>query len=110
MTATVDAATKAAGVRNAGTPFELPTMRKMTWVKDERRENWACSDCAWIFNPSGPPVGLTLDEMKRNFESQRDKEFGSHVCVDHPRPKVEGLGVKNANLKPRLPRKSDDQR
>jgi hypothetical protein len=23
--------------------------------------------------------------MMRNFESQRDKEFASHVCADHPR-------------------------
>jgi hypothetical protein len=24
--------------------------------------------------------------MKRNFERQRDKEYASHVCAEHPRP------------------------
>jgi hypothetical protein len=29
-------------------------------------------------------AGESLDEMMRNFELQRDKEFASHVCGDHP--------------------------
>jgi len=31
-----------------------------------------------------PRVNL-FDEMMRNFELQRDKEFASHLCADHPR-------------------------
>jgi hypothetical protein len=62
-------------------------MRKMIWVKSVNREGWACSECAWAFNPSGPPSGANLDEMKQNFESQREKEFASHVCAQHPRTK-----------------------
>jgi rubredoxin len=46
---------------------------------------WACSECAWVFNPSSSPTGKSLDEMKRNFELQRDKEFAAHVCNKHPR-------------------------
>jgi hypothetical protein len=26
--------------------------------------------------------------MMRNFELQRDKEFASHVCADHPKPRA----------------------
>jgi hypothetical protein len=29
----------------------------------------------------------SFDEMMRNFELQRDKEFALHVCGDHPRTK-----------------------
>ena len=42
--------------------------RKLVRVKGESFEGWGCSDCAWVFNPSGLPVGRSLDEMKRNAE------------------------------------------
>jgi hypothetical protein len=54
---------------------------------------WACSDCGWVFAALGPPRGDTLNEMMRNFEAQRDKEFMSHICIResktqrHKRPK-----------------------
>jgi hypothetical protein len=48
---------------------------------------WACSACAWQFNPSGIPAGKTLAEIKLNFERERDKEFESHVCAEHPKRK-----------------------
>src|ERR1700722_3249048 len=57
-----------------------PSMaRQIIWVK--RIQGWGCSDCAWVFIPSGPPVGNTIDDMKRNFTAKRDKEFKSHVCT-----------------------------
>jgi hypothetical protein len=28
-------------------------------------------------------TGASFDEMMRNFELQRDKEFASHICADH---------------------------
>jgi hypothetical protein len=62
-------------------------MRKMIWIKTARVEAWACSECAWAFNPSDPPRGRDLDEMKQNYESQRDKEYAAHVCAEHPRGK-----------------------
>jgi rubredoxin len=46
-----------------------------------------CSECGWVFKPSGPPVGKTLEEMKRNFLQQLDKEFESHNCNVYPRRK-----------------------
>jgi hypothetical protein len=51
---------------------------------DEKRfRGFACSECAWVFNPSGPLTGNSFDEMMRNFELQRDRDFSSHVCADH---------------------------
>jgi hypothetical protein len=64
-------------------------MKTMIWVKSAQFEGWACCECAWIFNPSGPPVGNSLEAMKQDFERQRDREFGSHVCAQNPRDKVE---------------------
>jgi hypothetical protein len=42
-----------------------------------------------MFKPSAPPHGTTLDEMKQNFERQRDQEFASHVCAEHPPAKTQ---------------------
>jgi hypothetical protein len=62
-------------------------MRKMIWVESVHNEGWGCSECGWTFNPWGPPHGTPLDEMKQSSERQRDKEFASHVCAQHPRTK-----------------------
>lgn len=50
-----------------------------------RIQRWRCSDCAWVFVPSGPPVDNTNDEMVGNFVVKRDKEFKSHVCIKESR-------------------------
>ncbi len=65
----------------------------MIWVKSAHSELWSCSRSAWSFKPGGPPHGTTLDEMMQNFERQRDKEFVSHVCAEHPRPEGKEPGV-----------------
>jgi rubredoxin len=57
--------------------------RDLVWVKTGDFQGWACSECAWVFNPSAPPNGNTLEEMKQNYEQQRDQEFVSHVCKAH---------------------------
>jgi len=59
--------------------------RKLVWVERQNFQGWACTECAWVFNALGPLVGQSLDEMKSNYEKQRDKEFASHVCAEHPR-------------------------
>jgi hypothetical protein len=48
--------------------------------------SWGCSECAWMFVPQGLPIGKSLDEMLQNFQDQRNKDFETHVCADHPRP------------------------
>ena len=61
--------------------------RKLVWIEQERFRGWGCSECAWVFNPSGIPTGKSLDEMKQNYEEQRDRDFAAHVCAEHPRAK-----------------------
>jgi|SRR6266436_5710961 hypothetical protein len=65
----------------------MAALRKLVWIERDRFRGWGCSECAWIFNSSGAPTGRSLDEAKRNFVLQRDKEFTLHVCADHPRAK-----------------------
>jgi Zn-finger protein len=60
--------------------------RKLVWVENQDFQGcWSCSECAWVFNAPWPLVGKSIDEMKTEFEQQRDKEFASHVCAVHPR-------------------------
>ena len=61
------------------------THPEMVWVQRKRFTGWACSECAWEFNPSDIPAGNTLAEIKQNYERERDKEFESHVCAEHPK-------------------------
>ena len=60
--------------------------RRLVWI-EASFWGWCCSECAWVFNSSGTPTGRSLDEMKQNYEQQRDKEFAAHVCAEHPRVK-----------------------
>jgi hypothetical protein len=61
--------------------------REMVWVENEGFCAWVCPECAWKFKPSGVPTGNTIDQIKQQYERQRDNEFGSHLCREHPRPK-----------------------
>jgi hypothetical protein len=61
--------------------------RKLVWIEEQHFQGWGCSECAWVFNPSGAPTGKSLDEMKENYEERRDKNFAAHVCKEHPRAK-----------------------
>jgi hypothetical protein len=62
-----------------------PMRRKLVWVESQNFQGWACSECAWVFNPSWPLAGKSIDEMKTSFGQQRDEEFESHVCAEHAR-------------------------
>jgi hypothetical protein len=66
--------------------------RKLVWIEKQNFQGFGCSDCNWVFTPSGAPRHESLDAMKQNYEAQRDKEFAAHVCVKHRRttsPKTE---------------------
>jgi hypothetical protein len=58
-----------------------PKRRKLEWVERPNFQGWACSQCAWVFNPSWPLAGKSIDDMKTEFEQHRGKEFASHVCA-----------------------------
>jgi hypothetical protein len=59
--------------------------RKLVWVERQNFQGWVCSECAWAFNPGGPVVGKSIEEMKERYEQQRDKEFAAHICAAHLR-------------------------
>jgi hypothetical protein len=61
--------------------------RKLVWIEEQSFQGWGCSECVWVFNPSGAPIGKSLDEMMKNYERKRDKDFVIHVCAEHPRAK-----------------------
>jgi hypothetical protein len=67
------------------------TRRTLIWIEGSRFQGSGCSECAWVFSPSGPPTGDSLAEMMEKYERRRDKEFAGHVCAEHPR-------TKNANV------------
>jgi hypothetical protein len=59
--------------------------RKLVLIEEQRFWGWGCSECAWVFNPSGSPTGKSIYEMKQNYEQQRERAFAAHVCAQHPR-------------------------
>ena len=61
--------------------------RKLVWVEGQTFAGWGCSECAWLFNFSGPLSSKSLDEMKRSFQAQLSEEFASHGCAEYPRVK-----------------------
>jgi hypothetical protein len=63
--------------------YNLAMARQIIWV--EHIQSWGCSDCTWVFIPSGPPIGNTIDDMKGNFTAKRAKQFKSHVCAKQSR-------------------------
>jgi len=71
----------------------MEALRMLIWIEEPRLHGFGCSECAWTFNPSGPPVGNSLQEMKANYERLRDKEFTIHVCAEHPKAMKANAGV-----------------
>jgi hypothetical protein len=62
--------------------------RRLEWISSPTFQGFGCSGCNWKFKPSGAPAGDSLDEMKRRYEAERDKQFGAHAGVQLPLPKV----------------------
>jgi hypothetical protein len=60
--------------------------RKLEWIKSQNFQSFGCSECNWRFSSSGALSGDSLDEMKRKYEAERDKEFAAHTCVKHTSP------------------------
>lgn len=59
--------------------------RKLVWIEEKGFWGWGCSECEWVFRPLGPLLGESLEDMKKHYAEERDKEFASHVCAKHPR-------------------------
>jgi hypothetical protein len=58
---------------------------RLVWIDEKRFRGFGCSECAWVFNPSGSPAGNSFNEMMRNFELQRDREFSSQCLRRSPK-------------------------
>jgi hypothetical protein len=65
--------------------YEASMPRTLTWISETRFHGPACSRCAWLFRPTGPPTGSSLTEMKENYMRSCNEEFAAHVCAEHPR-------------------------
>jgi hypothetical protein len=65
----------------------MASLRELIWIQERHFQGWGCSECAWVFRPSGPPTGNSLQEMKENYLRLRDEESAAHVCAEHPSAK-----------------------
>jgi hypothetical protein len=72
--------------------------RNVVWIEEQRFRGFACSECSWRFDSSAAPTGKSFDEMMRNFELQRDQEFASHLCADHPRAAARAQNIPSNSL------------
>jgi hypothetical protein len=67
--------------------------RALTWRSETSFHGPACSRCAWLFRPTGPPAGSSLTEMKENYMRRCNEEFAAHVCAEHPRSAKQSMSV-----------------
>jgi hypothetical protein len=74
----------------------IDALRMLIWIKEPHFQGFGCSACAWASNPSGPPAGNSLEEMKEHYKRRRDQEFSLHRCAEH-------LKLKKSNLPSSLP-------
>jgi hypothetical protein len=58
--------------------------RKLEWIESKNCQGFSCSECNWKFTPAGALEGDSLDEMKRKYQAERDKELAEHVCLKYP--------------------------
>ena len=54
--------------------------RWLTWVADQRRQGWACSQCEWHFPV---PSLLTDPEAKSAYDRLAAAKFQDHDCAGH---------------------------
>src|SRR5580692_7248382 len=65
--------------------YEVSRPRTLGWISKTYFCGPACSRCAWLFRPTGPPTGISLQQMKEDYMRRCNEEFAAHVCADHPR-------------------------
>src|SRR5579863_1553569 len=58
--------------------------RRLEWMESQKFHGFGCSECNWKFSPAGGLAGDSLEEMKRKYQAERDREFAAHVCAKHP--------------------------
>lgn len=66
--------------------------RKLVTVEGQGDNGWeGCSECAWVFIPSGP-FGASLNEWMLNLDVQLSDQFAAPDCAEHPRAKAAKAG------------------
>jgi hypothetical protein len=55
-------------------------MPRRVWIENQKFAGFGCSECTWVFDPTGALVGKTLDQMKKEYEAERDRQFAAHAC------------------------------
>ena len=65
--------------------YGVSTHRTLTWIREAHFHGPSCSRCMWLFRPSGPPTGNSLQQMKENYMRLCNEEFATHDCAQHPR-------------------------
>jgi hypothetical protein len=82
-----------ANYSNRAKYYGVSTPRTLTWIREAHFHGPACSRCAWLFLPSGPPTGISLQQMKENYMRLCKEEFAAHVCAEHPRAAKTNVSV-----------------
>jgi hypothetical protein len=59
--------------------------RKLVWIETQSFVGFGCSDCQWLCKTTGALIGNSLDQMKKSYEAERDKEFAAHACANFPK-------------------------
>jgi hypothetical protein len=49
--------------------------RKLVRVEGQSFEGWGCSECAWVFNPSGPPLKRASQSWDANSSERCSLNF-----------------------------------
>jgi len=75
----------------------VPSPRTLTWIREAHFQGPTCSQCAWLFRPSGPPIGNSLQEMRKNYIRRCTEEFAAHDCADYPRAAKTSVSVNQSS-------------
>ena len=47
---------------------------RLVWIDEKRFRGFGCSECAWVFNPSGSPTGRVVDSIFFAFHGLNPSE------------------------------------
>jgi hypothetical protein len=82
-------------------------LRRLVWLNQDRFRGWACSACAWKFNPSDPLVGTSIDEMKRRYEGNVIENLSPTSALSTPERK--GSRMLNYDIVSRFEELAEDR-
>jgi|SRR5580698_2559459 hypothetical protein len=87
----------AANYSNRAKYLGASTMRTLTWIREAHFHGPACSRCAWLFRSTGPPIGISLQQMKENYLRRCNEEFAAHDCAEYPKAAKTNVSVNQSS-------------